>query len=119
MKDPRIYLLHMRDAVDRVLRYTARGRSVFLVDVKTQDAVVRNLEIIGEAVKNLPESLKVNHPDIPWKQMAGMRDKVIHEYFGVNLQLVWEVVERELPGLRQKIELMIAGGQGGEPIDIP
>jgi uncharacterized protein with HEPN domain len=117
MKDPRIYLLHIRDAVDRVLRFTAEGRSAFLGDAKTQDAVVRNLETIGGAVKNLQESLKAQHPDIPWKLMAGMRDKVIHEYFGVNLQLVWEVVDRS-PGLRQKSDLMIAGGQGVEPTDI-
>jgi uncharacterized protein with HEPN domain len=115
MKDPQVYLLHIRDATERVLRYTAEGKSAFLADPKTQDAVVRNLEIIGEAVKNLPDLLKAGHPDIPWKQMAGMRDKVIHEYFGVNLQLVWEVVERELPALRQKIEMIITREPGGSP----
>ena len=61
-----------------------------------QDAVVRNVEIIGEAVKNLSEPLKSSHPEVPWKRLAGMRDKMIYEYFGVNLQLVWEVVERDL-----------------------
>jgi uncharacterized protein with HEPN domain len=109
VKDDRVYLLHVRDATDRVLKYTAKGKGAFLDDSKTQDAVVRNLEIIGEAVKNLSEGLKASHADIPWKAIAGMRDKMIHEYFGVNLQLVWDVVEQELPKLKRKIEAILHG----------
>lgn len=107
MKDPEVYLLHIRDAMDRILKYASEGREVFFSNSMVQDAVVRNLEIIGEAVKNLPESLTTQHPEIPWKRMAGMRDKMIHEYFGVNLQLVWEVVERELLALKHKIEEIV------------
>mgnify|MGYP002084514199 FL=1 len=64
---------------------------------------MRNLEIIGEAIKRVSVTLKETHPDIAWKPIAGMRDKLIHDYFGVNLQLVWDVVERDLPALKQKI----------------
>ena len=80
----------------------------------TQDAVVRNFEIIGEAVKNLSERLKSNHPEISWKRIAGMRDKMIHEYFGVNLNLVWDTVDRDLPDLKQKVGefLHSLGGPG-------
>jgi uncharacterized protein with HEPN domain len=92
VKANRVYLLHIRDATQRIVEYTRGGREAFLASPMTQDAVVRNLEIIGEAVKNLSESLRTGHAEIPWKRIAGMRDKVIHEYFGVNLQLVWEAV---------------------------
>ncbi len=107
MKDDRIYLLHIRDAIQSVLEYTATGKESFLADRKTQDAVVRNLEIIGEATKRLSPSLKEAHTNISWKPIAGMRDKLIHDYFGVNLQLVWDVVERDLPVLRLKVSQLL------------
>ena len=72
-----------------------------------QDAIIRRLEIIGEAVKNIPASFKANHPDIPWKQMAGMRDILIHEYFDVDLFLTWSVVQRELPIIKEKFSLIL------------
>ncbi len=103
MKDDRVYLLHIRDAIQHILSYTDGGRDCFFTDRKTQDAVARNLEIIGEAAKHLSQSLKEAHPDISWKSIAGMRDKLIHDYFGIDLQLVWDVVERDLPLLNRKI----------------
>ena len=103
MKDDRIYLFHIRDAIQHILTYTEAGRESFFADRKTQDAVVRNLEIIGEATKHLSQALKDAHPDISWKPIAGMRDKLIHDYFGINLQLVWDVVERDLPTLKVRI----------------
>ena len=107
MKDDRIYLLHIRDAIHHIIEYTAAGKEVFFADRKTQDAVVRNLEIIGEATKRVSSSLKDRHPDISWKPIAGMRDKLIHDYFGINLQLVWDVVERDLPALKTKVGRLI------------
>lgn len=107
MKDDRIYLLHVRDAIQHILEYTATGKESFFADRKTQDAVVRNLEIIGEATKRLSNSLKDAHPDISWKPIAGMRDKLIHDYFGTNLQLVWDVVERDLPVLKLKVAQLL------------
>ena len=68
-----------------------------------QDARLRKLEIIGQAVKNLADETRSREPEIPWKQIAGMRDKVIHDYFGVNLEIVWAVIEKELPKLEQAI----------------
>ena len=103
MKDDRIYLLHIRDAIRHIVEYTAAGKESFFADRKTQDAVVRNLEIIGEATKRVSLSLKTAHPDIAWKPIAGMRDKLIHDYFGVNVQLVWDVLDRDLPALYEKI----------------
>lgn len=112
MKEDRIYLLHIRDAIERIRNYTGTGRDDFFRDSKTQDAVLRNIEVIGEAAKRLTPSVK-NLADLPWKQIAGMRDKLIHEYFGVNLNLVWEVVERELPRLERAIDQLIGEQKSG------
>lgn len=107
MKDDRVYLLHVLDAAQRVLDYTCDGRAAFFSDTKTQDAVIRNIEIIGEATKNLSEALKSAHPDIPWKRIAGMRDTLIHRYFGVKLDLVWQVVEKDLPDFKARVDAML------------
>lgn len=108
MKDDRIYLLHVRDAIDQIATYTADGHAAFAADRKTQDAVIRNLEIIGEAVKRLSTSLTSTHTDVPWRRIAGMRDKLVHDYFGVDLELVWGVVERELPALRDRVDRVLS-----------
>jgi uncharacterized protein with HEPN domain len=107
VKSDRNYLLHVRDAIDAIVAYTTAGRAAFMADRKTQDAVVRNLEIIGEAVKRLSPDLTGTHADVPWRQIAGMRDKLIHDYFGVDLDLVWVVVEQELPSLRTRIAALL------------
>ena len=109
MKDDRVYLLHIRDSRHRVVEYTANGRDAFPADTKTQDAVIRTLEIIGEGVKNISAVHKDLHPDVPWKHIAGMRDLLIHRYFGVKLELVWAVVEDELPDFRTAIVGMLDG----------
>jgi len=98
-KDPQAYLAHIRDSIELIREYTADGETAFLKDRKTQDAVIRNLEIIGEAVKQLPSEITSKYADIPWKDIAGMRDRLIHHYFGVNLKMVWRVVEYRLGGL--------------------
>jgi len=107
VKDDRVYLLHVRDCLDRIADYTRDGRDAFFADTKTQDAVIRNFEIVGEAVKNLSQAHKDTHPSIPWKRIAGLRDLLIHRYFGVKLETVWEVIEREVPNLRAAIDGML------------
>lgn len=107
MKDDRAVLLHVLDSIERISAYTTGGRDAFMKDRKTQDAVVRNLEIIGEAAKGVSPGLKKAHPEVPWKRIAGMRDKMIHEYFGVNLDLVWGAVERDVPTLKSQIESLL------------
>ena len=76
----------------------------FIKDSKTQDAVVRNLEIIGEAAKMLSKELKEKYPQFPWKELAGMRDKLIHHYFGINYDLVWGIIEEEIGSLSEQIK---------------
>lgn len=104
MKADSAYLAHIRDSVDRVLAYTKDGRDAFFADSKTQDAVIRNLEIVGEAVKNLSAGFRDAHPEVPWRVMARMRDTLIHRYFGVKLDLVWGVVANDLPDLRPRLD---------------
>lgn len=90
----------MIEAAERACEYCrTMGYDAFLHDKRTQDAVVRNIEILGEATKNISAAFRAQHPDIPWKNIAGMRDKLIHDYFGVNFDVVWDVVQTDLPPL--------------------
>ena len=113
MKDDRFYLLHIRDAIADVRSYAEAGRDAFFGERMRQDGVIRKLEVIGEAVKGLSADTRARFPDIPWRQIAGMRDKMIHEYFGVNLELVWAVVERDLPGLERAVNALLADAEDG------
>lgn len=108
MKDDRIYLRHIAEAIEDIERYTAAGRGAFLADRMQQDAVIRKLEVIGEAVKQLSAHAKSTRAEIQWREIAGMRDKMIHEYFGVNLEIVWAVVERNMPLLKQAVAELLA-----------
>jgi uncharacterized protein with HEPN domain len=108
VKDDRFYLLHIRDAAARIVRYTYGGRAQFDADSLVQDGVIRNLEVIGEAVKRLSAPLKDAHPAVPWKRVGGMRDILIHHYFGVQLDTVWEVVETHLPALAHEVDVMLS-----------
>jgi uncharacterized protein with HEPN domain len=101
------YLRHIRDAIRAIEEYTREGHDQFFCDKRTQDAVIRNLEIIGEASKALSHELRERTQDLPWKRIAGMRDRLIHQYFGVDLELVWSAVERELPALRVRVEELL------------
>ena len=108
MKDDFVYLRHIVGAIKDIEAYTVGGREEFFATKMIQDAVIRNLEIIGEAVKNLSPSFRREHPDVPWKQIAGLRDVLIHHYFGVDIDSVWLVVKSRLPGLLQRLETLLA-----------
>jgi uncharacterized protein with HEPN domain len=106
-KDPRVYLAHILECIQKIERFTAGGRNRFLGDVMVQDAVVRNFEVIGEAAKRLDDAYRAAHPAIPWRALAGLRDVLIHQYEGVDLDKVWAIVEGELPGLREAIAALL------------
>jgi uncharacterized protein with HEPN domain len=92
VKDDRLYLGHILEAVEPFLAYSAEGEAAFRRDVKTQDAIIRNLQVMGEAVKKVSTELREAHAEIPWKDIAGMRHRVVHDYFGISLDIVWDVV---------------------------
>jgi hypothetical protein len=103
-----LYLADIRDAIDKILSYTSPGREAFLGDPRTQDAVLRNIEILGEAVRGVTGETRTAHPEVPWKDMAGMRDRIIHDYFRVDVDVVWDVVSQDLPSLKDKFSALLS-----------
>lgn len=103
-----VYLHHVRQALLSVKEYTVGGRDEFFASKLIQDAVVRNLEVVGEAVKGLSSQTRERAPEVPWRRIAGMRDQLIHHYFGVDLEVVWQVVEVELEPLLAVVARLLA-----------
>ena len=102
------YIEDIISAMDKAMDFVKNmSYEEFTRDDKTVYAVVRAIEIIGEAVKNIPGNVRKNYPEIPWKDMAGMRNKVIHEYFGVKLNIVWRTVKEEIPPLKPLFEKIL------------
>jgi uncharacterized protein with HEPN domain len=106
-KDPRVYLAHIVECIQKIERFTADGRSRFLHDPMVHDAVLRNFEVIGEAAKRLDDPYRQAHSEIPWRALAGLRDVLIHQYEGVDLEKVWAIVEHELPRLKKAISALL------------
>ncbi len=107
-KDPVVYLKHIRDAIQKIERYTAGGHKEFLQSTMAQDAVVRNLEVVGEAVRSLPLEFRRRHTEIPWRSMAALRNVLIHEYFGVDLEIVWRISKKRVPILKRYVEHLLS-----------
>lgn len=102
-RDPRVYLAQILECIQKIERFTAEGKGRFLQDAMVHDVVIRNFEIIGEAAKQLDEAYRAAHPDIPWRALTGLRDVLIHQYEGIDLERVWAIVENDLPGLKLAI----------------
>ena len=103
-KNGKIFLTHILDSINLVEEYL-KGKSKldFLNSKQLQDSVIRRIEIIGEAIKNIPNDIKENYNQTPWKEITGMRDILIHQYFGVDLDLTWQVIDKDLPRLKRQI----------------
>jgi uncharacterized protein with HEPN domain len=108
MKDDTIYLEHIENSLKRIISYASNvSHEAFLEDYKLQDACIRQIEIIGEATKKISEIFKEKYPEIPWKDMAGIRDKLIHDYIDVDLNIVYQTVAVDIPILFHKIEKIL------------
>lgn len=107
MKDDRLYILNIIECIEYIQEYTSGGREYFLSDRKTQDAVIRNFEIIGEATKQISQPLRDVHPGIPWRRMAGLRDVLIHNYLGVDVSEVWQIVQNDLQSLKNDLSAIL------------
>ncbi len=103
-KDESAYLEHIRDSITRIGKYTSgMDEPAFLTNELVQDAVIRQLQIIGEAAKKLSDGTRAAYPDVQWKDITGMRDKLIHDYFGVDLAAVWDTLVNDLPLLKEQL----------------
>ena len=100
-KDRSVYIKHIYDCISKIEQYTAGGRDEFFSDHKTQDAVIRNLEVIGQAIKDFgTEDLIADYNDIPWNEISGMRNILAHQYLGVSINTTWAVIEKDLQPLK-------------------
>jgi uncharacterized protein with HEPN domain len=104
MKDDMAFIEHVLDSIMAIEEFSKNiNKEKLMSDRLRQSAIVREIEVIGEAVKNISENLKNKHPEIEWKEIAGTRDKMIHHYFGVDLNIIWDIIKINLPDLKNKV----------------
>ena len=103
MRDDRVYLRHILECLEAIANYSAEGRASFLSDRKTQKATLRELQELAESTQRLSSELTSRHSEVPWSAIAGFRNVLVHDYLGLSLRRVWEVVERDLPALRAAV----------------
>ena len=107
MKDDIPYLLHIRECIARIQSFTEEGERDFFADTMIQDAVIRNLQVLAESTQRLSESTKESHPEVPWQEISGFRNVVVHGYLGIDLNQIWLIVENNLSELKTQIEAML------------
>ena len=109
MKDDTLYLIHIGECMDKIDLYMAGvDRERFLKSILIQDAVLRNLQVLAESTQRLTDEFKEAHPDVEWYKIAGLRNILVHDYLGIDIKTVWNIVERKLPELKQVIERRVS-----------
>ncbi len=107
-KDSLIFVKHIQESIKNIdVFLKGVSENSFLKNVEKQSAVIRQLEIIGEAVKNIPDDFRVKYKDIPWTDIGATRDKIIHHYFGIKLEIIWNIIKKDLPILKKQINEII------------
>ena len=107
MRDDRERLRDIQEAIGRIEKHTGQGRDAFERDELVQNWIVHHLQIIGEATRHLSSPLKERHPEVPWPHIIGMRNILVHDYFAIDIEAVWQAVERDLPALKLKIDAIL------------
>ncbi len=107
MKEDKLYLIHIGECIKRIEQFTIEGRESFINDLKTQDAVLRNLHTLSESVQRISENLKTRYPMIDWKSISGFRNVVVHDYLGIDLPRIWDIVEKDIPDLKEKLRIIL------------
>ncbi|HVT18636.1 MAG TPA: DUF86 domain-containing protein [Thermoanaerobaculia bacterium] len=106
-RDPRLLVEDMLAAIRKIERYTSgMSQAMFQQDEKTLDAVVRNLEVVGEAARRVSAGFASRHAEVPWRQVAGLRNRIVHDYFGLDLEIIWQVIRHDLPQLKASLEIL-------------
>jgi uncharacterized protein with HEPN domain len=107
VKDDKLYLLHIKEAIEWIEEFTNAGETEFFEDRKTQDAVLRNLHTLSESTQKLSDALKEKYPEVDWRTIAAFRNVVVHDYLGVDLDRIWDIVKDDLPNLKQRINIIL------------
>jgi uncharacterized protein with HEPN domain len=107
LKDDRLYLIHIKECIERVKSYTKNGKEAFFEDTKTQDAVLRNLQILAESTQRLSESLKDKHPEVDWRGISAFRNVAVHGYLSIDIVQTWNIVQQDLSPLEEQIEAIL------------
>ena len=107
MKDDRLYLIHISECIGRIDQYVSGGETEFLGSTLIQDAVIRNLQTLAESSQRVSDTLKASYPDVPWRDIAGFRNVLVHQYLGVDLGYIWRVVEDDLPVLKNRVHAIL------------
>jgi uncharacterized protein with HEPN domain len=106
-KDDRLYLIHIKECIDKIDTYSANGRGDFFGNTMVQDAIVRNLQTLAESTQRLSDKTKQRKPEVDWRAISGFRNVVVHDYLGVDLERIWHIIEYDLPGLKKDIDALL------------
>jgi uncharacterized protein with HEPN domain len=107
MKDDKLYLLHMAECLEKIEKYTASGEAAFRADDMTRDAVIRNLQTLAESAGRISEQNREKHPEVEWRDIAAFRNVAVHDYLGIDWKVIWDIVAKDLPALKPKIQKML------------
>jgi uncharacterized protein with HEPN domain len=107
MKDDLLYLIHVKECIARILEFTADGKNAFYADRKTQDAVLRNLHTLAESIQRISDDLKLEYPAVKWRDIATFRNVIVHDYLGIDLDQIWDIIERDLPALGIQVQTIL------------